>query len=328
MIFFKNKPEATKPQAHGSATVFDAHRLHDADYNPAPLQDFTPSPYVRHEEPAAYNHRAAAIPTDKVFNQGYMSAEEAIVQDNTSKSFEKKIECHYQPLWDLHKNALTTYVCTPVQAMPKSADNDIALIETAITELGNMCANGQRLIIACPVRHETLYRHDSFEKILSLCGRMPEELRKLLIFIVVDFRDDLPRTSCFWFLPALKNYARGVFARLYLTEKWDFNVLRNAGFDAVGVSIEEAGDGEQGMMKRLTSFSDGAKAALVSRTFAIGVATRSLATYCVCMGFGYLGGAAVHDMVAAPDSIYRYRNEDLFAALIVNNLAGRSSSGS
>lgn len=209
-------------------------------------------------------------------------------------------------------------MCLPREAAPKSAENDLALLETVIAELIDMCASGRRFLVACPVRHETLYRHDSFEKILSLCARMPEDVRKLLVFIVVDFRDDLPRATCFWFLPALKNCCKSVFARLYLTEKWDFNVLRNAGFDAVGVNIEEAGDGEQGMMKRLTAFSDGAKAAMISRTFAIGVATRSLATYCVCMGFGYLGGTAVHDMVAAPDSIYRYRNEDLFAALIAN----------
>lgn len=236
-------------------------------------------------------------------------------------------QCAYLPLWDTKRNALTTYLCLPPAHAPQQKLSrqgrmtmDLGMLGSAIAELEKLGRDGKKFFIVCPVRHETLYNQDSYKKYHMLCQGVAQEQRKFLILLMTHLQRDLPKTQAYWFVATLKNYCQQIFAEVPLGQKTDFLSLRNAGIDAVGVSIGGRDGSEQETIRLLNSFSAQARTGRIPAMFALEVPTLSLATSAVCAGFDCLAGSAIHGAVKNPDNIYRYRHEDLFAGLFERGL--------
>jgi hypothetical protein len=222
-------------------------------------------------------------------------------------------KCSYFPLWDVPQKALTTYLSNLEEKDGLTPlDRDIETLRAAKLELQRMYRDGRRFTLIVPVRHGTLYNTDSSQKYQMLYRDIPEEQRKFLIFLIVNFMEGLPRSSAFWFLPALKASCRHIFAEVPLRAKASLAALGALGFDGLGVVVDPQTD-EVATIRLLTDFSEQARMVAIPRIFVLNVPTRSLATSASCMGFTYIAGPAIHPPVPAPDNTYRYRYEDLFS---------------
>lgn len=228
-----------------------------------------------------------------------------------------RIRCVYQPLWDVEKGALTTYLC---EAEENAAEmpgfrRDMRILETVLEELQAMAVDGRKLLIICPVRHETLYRQENFEQYRTLCESISPEQRALLVFMITDMRRDLMKMNGCWFLQALRGLGKYVFIDLPFHAHADFAALRQYRFDAAGFRLTAAADGGKTPFEMVHSCAAKAEALGIPRSFVLDVGTLSIATAAACNGVDFMGGEAVHGAVAAPDSIYRYRHENLFTGL-------------
>src|SRR5690606_10017795 len=143
--------------------------------------------------------------------------------------------------------------------------------------------------------------------------------RSFLVFLImVDDERKLPNKDPYWFVNPLKKYGCFVFAEIPMRQDINFQYLKNAGIDAVGVRFQSGTGSEQEIISTLNAFSPKAKYFKIPKTFAFDVATLSATTSLVCAGFDYLGGLAVHNEVKQPDTIHRYRYEDLLSEMIKN----------
>jgi hypothetical protein len=222
-------------------------------------------------------------------------------------------EVRYMPLWDHRKNALTTYVCEPVAGLPPPGFNrDVAMLKHVAAELDRMAKDGRKFLVVCRVTHETLYRQSSFEFFAAVARMIPPEQRRMLVFLVTNIRKNLHDNNGYWFSTELKKICRYVFLDLSDDPSLHLPLVVKYPVDGVGVRLEP-GENEELAIGRLRAFHDRATAARVPRTFVFGVNTRSITTSAICMGFDFLGGGAIHEQVEAPDSMHRFRDEDLFS---------------
>lgn len=248
-----------------------------------------------------------------------------------------RIKLHYSyiPLWDTQRGALTTYLCLArgsesevcsfdshalLYENKDAAQKDFLdhkMLEIVAHELEQMERDGRKLLVVCPVRHETVYHFDRYEKYKQLLSQIPAQRRQFLILLVMDIdKQEKITKDPYWFATPLKQFCRHVFAELPLRRDINFNYLRNSGVDAAGVRLQKDFGPEQQIITIMNSFSAKAKALKIGQTFVLDVSTLSLTTSVVCAGVNYIGGPAIHEAVARPDSVHRYHHEDLLSSFI------------
>jgi hypothetical protein len=105
------------------------------------------------------------------------------------------------------------------------------------------------------------------------------------------------------------------FAEVPLKQGIHYQTLKSIGIDGIGICLEKENP-EQQIMGILNSFSSAAKSYKISHTFVLGVSSLSLTTSSVCAGFDYVGGTAIHDAVEHPDTIHKFRHENIVSALL------------
>lgn len=232
---------------------------------------------------------------------------------------QSRIRCVYQPLWDVQRGALTTYLCEAETsaAEPAGVFRDMRVLQAVLEELQAMAADGRKFLVICPVRHETLYRQECFFQFKALCETIPADQRAMLVFMVTSMRRDYMRMNGCWFLPALRALGKYVFVDIPFHEHSEFQPLRQYRVDAAGFRLGEAEEGRRTPFEMVHSCAAKAAALGINRCFVLDVNTLSVATAAACNGVNLMGGDAVHGAVAAPDSMYRYRHENLFAQLAV-----------
>ena len=241
----------------------------------------------------------------------------------------------YLPLWDVKRNALTTYLVLPRSVEQESATSldmyshlclqqgpgnrvllDIKILKDVAAELSQMEKDGRKLLIACPVQYSTLHDYDSYEQYKSHLDKISRTQRPyLVLYIVNSEKKKLPLKDAYWFAAPLRQLCRHVFAEIPLRRDINFNYLRNTGIDVAGIRIDGTATSEQETISLITSFCTKAKALKIPLTFITGVTSLSLTTSAVCAGFDFLGGGAVHNAVDRPDNVHKYRHEDLIKML-------------
>lgn len=239
----------------------------------------------------------------------------------------------YIPLWDVKRGALTTYACFSSQ--PDSREDlldqhknnyrnmaeesrvvaDLKTLEHIKSELSSMEDQKRKLLIACPVRYETLFSFESYELYKEALLSIPLGQRQFLILLILKPDKDLSAKDAYWFLAPLKGHCRLFFAEVPLKQGIHYQTLKSIGIDGIGICLEKENP-EQQIMGILNSFSSAAKSYKISHTFVLGVSSLSLTTSSVCAGFDYVGGTAIHDAVEHPDTIHKFRHENIVSALL------------
>lgn len=250
----------------------------------------------------------------------------------------KEMSYTYIPFWDVPRKALTTYLCL---ACPNQVDTvettladiysefytklipqqqitlDIRTLEKVTEELIHMEKDGRKLLVACPVHYETVYDYDSYELYKKTMEKIPENVRQYLVFFVLNLHDSLQPKNTFWFATPIKAYCRHVFAEMPLSQDVNFGSIRSSGIDGIGVRIDPNKQQPEGdIINEINRFATKAKAHNIPMTFVLGIPSLSITTSTVCAGVNFLAGPAIHGNVSKPDTIHRYRHEDLINELV------------
>ena len=114
----------------------------------------------------------------------------------------------------------------------------------------------------------------------------------------------------------LRGHCASIYAQVPLDTKVDFTMLRECRFDAIGVRLKRVSGGEKHVLETLEQFIHKAHATLIKKLFVLDVASLSITTSTICAGYDLLGGPAIHESVYKPDSVYRFKYENLFTDLI------------
>ena len=244
---------------------------------------------------------------------------------------------NYIPTWDVKRAALTTYLCLGKNKMestdglnayqllfhgksvPEKVALDIAVLENVLHEIETMEQDGRKLVVLCPVHYETLYRFESYEAYKDVLQKIKPGLIQFLSILVMNPEDNrLPIKDVFWFVSPLKAFCYNIFALVPARQDLNYQVIKASGIDALGMRIEGQNSSEEENISQLNNLASKAKYFKIPKTFALDVSSLSLTTSLVCSGFDYLSGLAIHEEVTKPDTVHRYRYEDLVSGLINN----------
>lgn len=238
----------------------------------------------------------------------------------------------YRPMWDVKRNALSTYICIPhidrgPALMPWSGyeiaggtedprpieEIDLACLDRVQADLEALEQRNRKLLIGCPVHYETLRSSRRRLHYLERCGRLKETLRAFLILEVCGIPEDVPQLRVMELVAPLSPYSRARTVRVPIG-RTKFESFQDVQVHALGVDLSETGRSESEIFMLYNRFVDAAGRAKL-RTFVHGLRSLSLASAAVCAGFDYVDGDAVRSATDAPESVYRFRSVDLFRAL-------------
>ncbi|MGZ9097663.1 MAG: hypothetical protein ACXW30_05140 [Micavibrio sp.] len=258
--------------------------------------------------------------------------EHSTVRDENALTVEMNFS--YSPLWEIRRNALTSYLCLAHSPAAQGslfqaykslyahrnphgkAVLDNRILAAVAAELERMAADGRKLLLICPVQHETLYLMENYESFKNQLLKIPPAQRQYLILLVMNIEDAAPPKNAYWFAAPLRQYCRHVFAEIPLRRDINFNYLRNSGVDVAGVRLDRE-TSEQETISLLNAFCIKSKSLKIAKTFILDVSTLSLATSAACAGFDFLGGAVIDETrYPRPQEIRRYRAEDLVSHLL------------
>lgn len=180
----------------------------------------------------------------------------------------------------------------------------------------SVCLWRVKLFIACPVHYDTLYRGDGYEQYILECQKIPAEHKRFLFFMLLGIPAVIHQSNMYKFSVPLKSDCASLFAQIPLDVDVDFSMIRKCKFGAVGVRLKKSKGGEKEMLDKLNEFSERARKALIYKLFVLDVTSLSITTSVVCADYDLLGGSIIHENVFKPDSVYRFRHDNLFSDLI------------
>lgn len=232
----------------------------------------------------------------------------------------------YTPLWDVKRDALTAYLCLATRHdthkavyKDKSADEraniDLQALSFVTQEIAVMATEQKKFLVACPVSYETLFGFESYERYREQLHAIPAEQRQFLVLFILKPEPALNAKDAYWFIHPLREKCRAFFAEVPLKHGVNFQALRNAGIDGVGLFLDGSAT-EQHAMSVLSQMSANAKSCKIPYSFILGVPSLSLATASVCAGFDYIGGPAIGRATPKPDSVQGYGYDDMVSAFL------------
>ncbi len=261
----------------------------------------------------------------------YESNNKKEISNQENESRYEPVYFSYVPYWDVKKNLLTTYLCVSSfnehseepfdehenvfmgTAPSEKTRLDLLMLDNVINELNMMAKDGRKLYIACPVHYETLTRSYSFQKYILKCQEIPKEHKCYLTFVVLGLTTETYSENIPKFSKTLRKHCHAMHAQIPLDNNYKFSLFRENHFDAVGVRIKSIKSSEKDLLKRLNVFTSLAKKSLIKNTFILDVSSLSVTTSAVCDGYDFLSGSLIHENVQTPDSIYKFKHENLFS---------------
>jgi hypothetical protein len=243
-----------------------------------------------------------------------------------------KVQLVYRPMWDVKRNAVTTFVCAP--ALPGPAGRllvgeaeiprldqpavalrlDQLVQKRVIGDLRKLVEAGQQQLLCLPVHFETLAVNQRRMAYIERCQRgIPPLGIKLLVFELTGVPDGIPQNRLFELATSLKRFSRGVLLRTTLAQPW-FRPPAETGISAMGIE-HHAGSAvpEAKLIGDMERFATGAKKAGLA-TYVHGLRTISLTTAAIAAGFDFVDGDIVTSVVEQPRGAYAYQMQDLYTA--------------
>lgn len=228
-------------------------------------------------------------------------------------------EIVYRPMWDVQREALTTYLTRrapgivgmrPNGASPEElARLDIEALGAGIEMLADLYRNKFRLRLAFPVSFEAISSVPRFRTYIAQCRTIPETLRQLVAFELVDLPTGVPYGRLAELASALRPFCGLIIA----TVDWwrtDLSQYANTGIRMVNTIIAPGAE-EKRTLADMDRFARAAeKAGLL--TAVEGVATTSVALAARGAGIGFISGDRVGACVEVPAHMLRFTWSELY----------------
>ena len=238
------------------------------------------------------------------------------------------IEFVYRPMWDVKRNAVTTYLCVP--ALPGPAGRlfvgeselqgldddaihrlDFLVQRRVISDLRKLIAANQRMLLCLPVHFDTLASNARRTEYIALCQRgIPPQGTKQLAFELTGVPAGVPTSRLLDLSAALRRYGRGLLMRTAV-DQIQFRPSSECGVLGVGFENDAHGAPESRQIQDMERFAAAAKkTGLVA--YVHGVPSISLTTAAIAAGFDFVDGDIVKSVVERPSSAYSFEMSDLF----------------
>lgn len=242
------------------------------------------------------------------------------------------VQLVYRPMWDVKRNAVTTYVCVPARPsgtgrlmvgeseIPRleepevSQRLDLMIQKRVIGDLRKLVESGKQQLLCLPVHFETLASNQRRLAYLDRCRRgVPPQGVKLLVFELMGVPEGVPQNRLLELAAALKRFSRGVLLRTKVSETV-FRPPNETGIAAIGFEHFAAyGVAESKQIAEMERFAAAAKKAALA-TYVHGLRTISLTTAAIAAGFDFVDGDVVTSVVDTPGGAYSFQMQDLFTA--------------
>lgn len=239
---------------------------------------------------------------------------------------------HYIPVWEQYKGRVIAFIClardevslSPVADHVKfyagRSKTDAGMMDMAILSqiISWMEAHGDGFAsgMICPVHYETLIGVVTKQKYRALCQRIDGQMKERLLFLVLDTPPRAPRLSLAEAISPLKTYSRKICAQIEYDANIDFESMRLAGFDNVGIIAPPVLPNNPESFKRGTaeirSFITRAKKNHINITFLMGIDHPALAAEAVSSGAYYISGQAIHVPVRDPKESLIFEDHPFF----------------
>lgn len=232
----------------------------------------------------------------------------------------RQVEFLFRPTMNLRKRLISIYECVLLRSAPEGApaqpaerieDESGGLLHAHLDRmtlrrvakaLEHAGKPGQRAILMCPVRYETLATREFRTIYAEALRELPETSRGNLLFHVLELPDGVPQSRLRDVLSFIAPSGVGIVCRQPL-DRPDLDWLDGTGL--LGVSAEAPGQ-DQSTLKLLDEMSEfvrGARHAHL-RTLFTGAHGVSVAGAAVKAGFDFLSGDAVVRLVREPGRVY------------------------
>lgn len=218
------------------------------------------------------------------------------------------VSCRFVPTWRSDTRHLIGQMLEPVRktrgeklerVLPPAPDEadplDLPCLARAIERITGLVRNQNMFLTLVCVQWSTLDQKKWRNKYLDLCSRIPEEGRRLLVIGLNGIPEDLLAARVEERIRQLRRYARGVICTVAL-ERQRFHQFDNQAAHAVGVDLGAEAADERQAFRLLDRFMD-ATDRLPVKTFAHGVASKSLMMASLAAGFDYIAGSVFGDDV-------------------------------
>ncbi|MGQ9368388.1 hypothetical protein [Azospirillum sp. ST 5-10] len=239
-----------------------------------------------------------------------------------------RVDTMFRPVWDVERQVISTYMCTPVRHFPDGSAlegaaalaaiddpqrlarlNADALIDTAET-LDELFRNKFRLMVSVPVCFETLAARRTRQDYLALCQSIPDYLRPFITFEFLRFPAGVPNGRMTELVNEMRPFCRWIFLRVDLKQA-SFATLAGTGLTGVTAVVPSDRTAESRTMEDLNGFVTAAERAHL-RTCVVGIASTSLALAARGAGVTFIAGDRIGRVEEIPQHMLRFGWQDLF----------------
>lgn len=244
-----------------------------------------------------------------------------------SQEFER-IHTMFRPIWDVRRQVISTYMCTPVRLFPDGTSvegiaalasisdaqrlvaRDVDFLIDTVEILDELFRNKFRFMVSVPVCFETLAVRRSRQEYLGLCQSVPPYLRQFLSFEFLRFPEGVPNGRMTELVNELRPFGRRTFLRVDLRQP-SFAPLVGTGLTGVSTLVNADRDAEGRAMENLNGFVAAAERAGLQSCVA-GITSTSLAIAARAAGFTFIAGDRVGGTEEVPQHMLRFGWQDLF----------------
>lgn len=234
----------------------------------------------------------------------------------------------YRPLWDVGRQVISTYMCTPVRRFPDGTSVEGMLALSAISEpqqlakvdnetladtveiLDELFRNKFRLMVSVPVSFETLAARRTRQEYLAICQSVPDYLRPFLVFEFLRFPAGVPNGRMSELVNEVRPFCRWTFLRVECRQQ-SFASLSGTGLTGLTTMIASDRGTEARIMEDMNSFVAAAERANL-KTCIVGITSTSLAVAARAAGATLIAGDRIGRAGEIPQHMLRFGWQDLF----------------
>lgn len=238
----------------------------------------------------------------------------------------------FRPIWNVRKRVASAFLCLSARvtpegilllgdsAVPTGTGSELHLgldgeqLHHVVRQLAQRPPGHREPYLITSVHAVSVMRNDCRAAFQATCRRIPRSFRSSLAFEVVGVDDRVPASRLSELPSVLRPFCAAVFLRLPLDYK-NFAGLRNAGFHAVGISMEGRQDNEAAAIHRMGRFAEAASRRGL-RSFVHGLRSRSLTSAAVAAGFNYIDGDTIEIAADGLNEVSPFDIDSLYKPLL------------
>ncbi len=241
------------------------------------------------------------------------------------------IRIMYRPMWNLRHKAIANYFVTAsgenifkkritdsalreeYSRILSPAEFDIFVARSALRDLSNGIAQGNRVLLCWPIHFETLASRANREAYINLCRDIPDPIRQLLIFELDGLPDGAPQSRLIDMRSALAPFCRNMIVRLTHDFR-NFGQMAGIGLGGVGFSLSGHTASDEARIQMMNDFVE--RAAQVGlRCYVHGLSNRAQVLSAIAAGFEWVDGEGVYRPSDLPGRMIRFNLDDLYRGL-------------